>query len=156
MTHKEEHLVKNIQINNINKTLKNYILEHEKKFIRSKFDYRIDSLIEKFNKNNRVNLYITFYSKKKDVTHNYHLKCPKPMIENQLFKILNANPLLIKSIGPYLKPNPLLDRIIYKNWGHIDIINNKKKLVLDYNWYEFGPQHPSQEILEFMRSCWIS
>ena len=34
MTYKEKYLVKNIRINNINKTTNNYILEHKKKFIR--------------------------------------------------------------------------------------------------------------------------
>ena len=110
-------------------------------------------MIEKFNKNNKVNLYITFYSEKKDVTQNYYSKCPKPMIENQILKILDANPVFIKSLGAYLELNLLLDRIIYKNWGRIDIIINQKVLVLGHNWYEFKPQYPSQELLEFMRSC---
>ena len=65
MTYKEEYLVKNIKINNINKTINNYILEHKKKFIRFKFDCRIDAFIEKFNKNNKVNLYFTFFFKEK-------------------------------------------------------------------------------------------
>ena len=56
MTYKEEYLVKNIKINNINKTINNYILEHKKKFVRFKFDCRIESTIEKCNKNNKVNL----------------------------------------------------------------------------------------------------
>ena len=86
------------------------------------------------------------------MTHIYCLKCPKPMIENQMFKILDANPLLIKSLGAYLEPNPLLDHIIYKYWGRIGVINNKKKLVLDRNWYESQPQHPSQKLLELLRS----
>ena len=131
MTYKEEYLVKNIEINKINKTINNYILEHKKKFVRFKLDCRVDSIIGKFNKKNKVNLYITFYSDKKDVTHNNYLKCPKPMIENQMLEILDANPLLIKSLGAYLELNPLLECIIYKFWGRIDIINNKKELVLD-------------------------
>ena len=108
-------------------------------------------MIEKCNKNNKVNLYITFYSEKKDVIHNYYLQCPKPMIENQMLKILDANPLLIKSLGAYLELIQLLDYIIYKYWGWIDV-NNKKELVLDHNWNEPEPQQPSQELLELMRS----
>ena len=153
MTYKEEYLVRNFKINIINKTINNYILKHKKKFIRFKIDCRIDSVIEKFNKNNKVNLHITFYSEKKDVTHNYYLKCPKPMMEKKILKILGANPLLIKSLGAYLELNSLLDCIIYKYWGRIEIINNKKELVLDYNWHEFKPQYLSQKLLEFMRSC---
>ena len=42
--------------------------------------------------------------------------------------------------------------IIYKYWVWIDVINKKKKLVLDHNWYEFEPQQPSHELLEIMRS----
>ena len=94
-----------------------------------------------------------FYSEKEDVTFNSDLQCPKPMIENRLLKILDTNPILIKSLGAYLDSYPLILYIINKYWGRIDIIINKKKLVHDYNWYESAPKHPSQEILEFMRSC---
>ena len=150
MSYKQEYFVENIKNININKTISNYILEHKKKFIRFKFECRIDSVIEKFKKNNKVNLHITFYSEKEDVTHNYYLKCPKPMIEYQLLKILDANRLLIKSLGAYLEPIPLVEVIVFKQWGYNNI---KKKLVRDYNWYESSPRYPSQELLEIMRSC---
>ena len=94
-----------------------------------------------------------FYSEKEDVTCNYFLQCPKPMIENRLLKILDTNSLLIKSLGAYLDPYPLIVYFIYKCWGRIDFINNKKKLVHDYNWYETALKHPSQKLLEFMRCC---
>ena len=113
MTNKE-YLVKNIKINTINKIINNYILEHKKKFKRFKLDCRIDSTIEKSNKYNKVDLYITFYSEKKDVTHNYYLKFPKPMIETKILQILDKNPLLIKSLGDYLDPSPLIDLVIFK------------------------------------------
>ena len=57
------------------------------------------------------------------MTHNYYFKFPKPLIENQMLKILDRNPLLIKSLGTYLYPNPLTDYIIFKYWGNI---NSKK------------------------------
>ena len=50
MSYKQEYFVKNIKINNINKTLKNHILEYKKKYIRFKFHCRIDSMIEKKTK----------------------------------------------------------------------------------------------------------
>ena len=109
MIYKEEYLVENIKLKNINKTINNHILEHKKKFIRFKFDCRIDSVIDKSNKYNKVNLYFTFYSEKKDVTYNYYFKSPKPMMENQMLKILDANPLLNKSLGAYLEVNPLIN-----------------------------------------------
>ena len=77
MAYREEYLIKNININIINKTIKKFILDHKKKYIRFKFDCRIDSVIEKFIKNNQVNLYIMFYSEREDVTFNYYLQCPK-------------------------------------------------------------------------------
>ena len=70
------------------------------------------------------------------------------MIENLLLKISDTNPLLIKSLGAYLDSNPLLDLIIFKYWRRI---NNKKKLVHDYNSYKSAPKYPSQELLEIMR-----
>ena len=75
------------------------------------------------------------------------------MTENQMLKILDANPVLIKSLRAYSEVNPLINYIIFKYWGRIDVINKKKVLVHDHNWYEFRPQRPSQELLEVMRSC---
>ena len=153
MSYKQEYFVGNININNINKTIKNYILEHKKKYIRFKFECRIDSVIDEINKNNKVNLYITFYSHKKDITLNHYIiSSPKPMTEIKKLKILEANPMLIKSLGRYLYPIPLIEFVIFKYWGYID---NKKKLVREYNWYESLPKHPSRELLEIMRSYWI-
>ena len=87
MSYTREYFVENINIININRTIKNYILNDKKKFIRFKFECRIDSVIDEFNKNNKVNLYITFYSHKEDVTHNHYiLSCPKPMIEKKCLK----------------------------------------------------------------------
>ena len=74
------------------------------------------------------------------------------MIENQMLKILDANPLLIKSLGAYLLPIPLIDYIINKYWGRIDVIGKKKELVFDHNWYESEPEQPTPEKLELMRS----
>ena len=103
-----------------------FSLDHTKEYIKFKLDCRIDSVIEKFNENNKVNLYIMFYSEKEDLTYNYYLRCPKPMIEYRLLKISDANPILIKSLGAYLDPYPLIVYIIHKYWGRIDIINNKR------------------------------
>ena len=108
-------------------------------------------MMEKYNKNNKVNLYITFYSEKKDVTRKYYLQCPKPMIENQMLKILDPNPLLIKLLGAYLELIPLLDRIIYKCCARTDVLNKKKKIVLDHNWCDFEPQQPSKKLSELTR-----
>ena len=88
MTYKEENLVKSIRIININKTINNYILEHNKKYTRFNFDCKIDGMIDKYSKNNKVYLYITFYSEKEDLTHNHYIKFPKPMVEYKLLKIL--------------------------------------------------------------------
>ena len=68
---------------------------------------------------------------KEDLTHNHYLKFPKPMIETKLLKILDKNPLLIKSLGAHIDPNPLINLIIFKYWRYI---NNKNELVHDYIW----------------------
>ena len=70
MTYKDEYFVKNIRINNINKTINNYISEHKKKFIRFKFDCKIDGMIDKYLKIKKINLFITLYSEKEDLTFN--------------------------------------------------------------------------------------
>ena len=74
------------------------------------------------------------------------------MIENQMLKILDANPLLIKSLGAYLLPIPLIDYIINKYWRRIDVIGKKKELVLDHILYESEPKQPTPEKIELMRS----
>ena len=73
MSYKHECFVENINIIIIKKTVKNYISQYKKKFIRFKFECRIDSVIDEFNKNNKVNVYITFYSHKEDVTLNHYI-----------------------------------------------------------------------------------
>ena len=73
MSYKHKNIVENININNINKKIKNYISEYKKKFVRFKFECRIESVINSFNKKNKVNLYIIFYSHKEDVTVNYYI-----------------------------------------------------------------------------------
>ena len=70
-----------------------------------------------------------------------------------MLKILERNPLVIKSLGGYLDPIPLIEFMLFNYWGRIDIIINKNKLVHDYNWYESDTKHPSHELLDFMRSC---
>ena len=70
-----------------------------------------------------------------------------------MLQILDANPLLIKSLGAYLLPIPLINYILNKYCGRIDVIKKKKVLVLDHNWYESEPKQPTQEKLELMRSC---
>ena len=52
-------------------------------------------------------MYIKFYSHKKNLTYSYHLQQPKPMIENKMLKILDTNPILVKSLGAYLELYPL-------------------------------------------------
>ena len=94
---------------------------------------------------------ITFYSKKKHLTHNYYFQFPKPMLETKMLKILDTNPKLVKSIGRYLHLNPLTEYLLYKHWGRIGVIDNEKKLLLDRGWYEKEPQ-TSQEITDLMRS----
>ena len=71
-------------------------------------------MTENFNRNNKINLYILFHSEKEDVTYNFYLQCPKPIIENRLLKILDTTPVLIKSLGAYLDPYPKIVYFIYK------------------------------------------
>ena len=68
MAYKEGYYIKNVNILIINKTINKYILDYKKTYKKLKFDCRIDSVIEQFNKNNKVNLYIMFYSEKEDKT----------------------------------------------------------------------------------------
>ena len=75
---------------------------------------------------------------------------PKTDDRKKMLKILEANPTLIKTLGRYLYPIPLVEFFILKYWGYID---NKKKPVHDFNWYESTPKHPSHELLGIMRSC---
>ena len=69
-----------------------------------------------------------------------------------MLKVLDTNPILFKSLGSYSDPIPLIRYIINEYWGRIVTIKNKKTIVHDYNWYESAPNHPSPELLEFMRS----
>ena len=110
-------------------------------------------MIAKNNKNDEVNLYITFYSEKRDLTQNHYLKFPKPAIETKILKILHANPKLVKSLGNYIDLSPLIEYILYNYWGRVAVINKKECVVLYRDWYKYEPHQPPQRLLELMRSC---
>ena len=105
------------------------------------------------NKNDELNLYITFHSEKRDVTHIHYLKFPTPAIETKILKILHANLKLVKPLRNYIVLNPLLEYILYKYWRRVAVINKKESAALDRGWHNYEPHQPPQRLLELMRSC---
>ena len=104
------------------------------------------------NKNDEVNLYIMFYSEKRDLTQSQYLKLPKPAIETKILKSLHANPKLVKSLRNYIDLSPLIEYILHKYWGWVAVINKKECVVLYCDWYKYEPHQPPQRLLELMRS----
>ena len=86
--------------------------QYKKKYFRFILHYNVDSKVNKTDIDNKVNLRLTYYSNKKDISHNYYLQHPKPMIETKMLKILDIIPNLIKLLGADIKPIPLIEHII--------------------------------------------
>ena len=114
--------IKNVMVKDVNSVIDKHIERYKKKFLASTFIRKINSLtivgypktkmfLERCNKKDKVNVYLTSYSELKDVSYSYHLQMGKPMIENKMLKNLNYNPNLVKSMT--ISPsNPLTRHII--------------------------------------------
>ena len=50
-----------------------------------------------------------------------------------MLKIVEANPMLIKSLGRYLYPIPLIEFIIFKYWGYIDNKKSYSMIIIGMN-----------------------
>ena len=105
---------------------------------------KIKLFLERLNKKDKINVYLTFYSELKDVSYNYQLQMSKPMIENKMLKILYSYPNLVKSMTTRWY-NPLTGHIIVKYWGEVINSGNGPIIILKHFWHNQEPAQPSEE-----------
>ena len=89
---KDTTLIKNVMVEDVSIAIDKHIERYKKKFLAFFFICKINSsaivgytktkfISKRYNENELVNVYPTFYSKLKDVSHNHHLQMAKPIIE---------------------------------------------------------------------------
>ena len=151
----------NILVNEINNTLSNIVEKHKRKFhsffivckINNKkfFGYPKRVLLKCYNKDDMVNVEFNFLSNREDMSFNYYISQPKPMLETLMIKNLDKYPEKLK-ILEYSKA-PYYEYLIIKYFGFC-IINHDNHLVfcLRGDWLNNIPKEPNNDFKEFLRN----
>ena len=115
----------NILVNEIDNTLSDITEEHKRKFrsflivckINNKKDmgYPKHVLLKNYDKDEMINVEFNFHSNREDMSFNYYISQPKPMIETLLIKNPDKHPEKLK-ILEYSKA-PYYEYLRLKNYG---------------------------------------
>ena len=108
-------------------------------------------LLKNFDKDEMINVEFKFHSKREDMSFNYYISQPKPMLETLLIKNLDKYPEKSK-ILEYSKA-PDYEYLILKYYG-FGIIGHDNRLVycVNGNCLNFTPKAPSNEFKEILRN----
>ena len=156
-TYKKE----NIPVKEIDNILSNIIKEHKRKFhsflivckINNKeiMGFRKRILLKYYDKDAVINVEFNFYSNKEDMSFNYYLSQPKPMIETMLIKSLDKYPEKLK-ILEYSK-TPYYEYLILKYYGYALIIHdNQLVYYFEQNWFNNIPSEPDNDFKKILRN----
>ena len=105
----------NILVNEVDNTLSNIIKKHKRKFHSFLFVCKINNkkvmgfpkrvLLKYYDKDEMINVEFNFRSNREDMSFNYYISQPKPMLETLLIKNPDINPEKLKileySKAPY-------------------------------------------------------
>ena len=148
-------------VKEIDNILSNIIEEHKRKFhsflivckINNKkimgFPKRV--LLKYYDKDEMINVEFSFHSNREDMSFNYYLSQPKPMLESLLIKNLDKHPEKLK-ILEYSKA-PYYDYLILKYYG-FSIITHDNRLVFCVrdDWLNNTPREPDNGFKEILRN----
>ena len=151
----------NILVNEIDNTLSDIIEEHKRKFqsflivckINNKkiMGYPKRVLLKYYDKDEMINVEFNFYSNREDMSFNYYISQPKPMLETLLIKNLDKYPEKIKirenSIAPYY------EYLILKYYG-FGLITHDNRLVFCVrgDWLNNTRTEPNKDFKEILRN----
>ena len=151
----------NIFVNEIDNTLSNIIEEHKRKFhsfliickINNKkimgFPKRV--LLKYYDKDDMINVEFNFHSNRNDMSFNYYLSQPKPMLETMLIKNLDKHPEKLK-ILEYSKA-PYYEYLILKYYGFGVITHdNHFSFCIKDDWLNNTPREPNNNFKEILRN----
>ena len=151
----------NILVNENDNILSNIIEEHKRKFhsffivckINNKkimgFPKRV--LLKYNNKDDLINVEFNFHSNREDMSFNYYIYQPKPMLETMLIKNLDKYPEKLK-ILEYSKA-PYYEHLILKYYG-FGVISHDNRLVFCVrgDWLNIKPREPDNSFKESLRN----
>ena len=151
----------NIHVNEVDNTPSNIMNKHKRKFhsflivckINSKkimgFPKRV--LLKYYDKDEMINVEFNFHSNRADMTFNYYISQPKPILETLIIKNLEKYPEKLK-ILEYSKA-PYYEYLILKYYG-FDIITHDNRLVfcIRNDWLNNTPTEPNNDYKEVLRN----
>ena len=151
----------NILVNEIDNILSKIIQEHKRKFhsffivckINNKkimgFPKRV--LLKYNNKDDLINVGFNFHSNREDMSFNYYIYQPKPMLETMLIKNLDKYPEKLKILD-YSKA-PYYEYLILKYYG-FGVISHDNRLVFCVrgDWLNIKPREPDNSFKEILRN----
>ena len=151
----------NIVVNEIDNTLSEIIKEHKRKFHSFLIVCKINNkkimgfpkrfLLKHYDKNTMINVEFSFHSNREDMSFNYYISQPKPMLETLLTKNLDKNPENLK-ILEYSKA-PYYEYLILKYYG-FGVITHDNRLVFCVRgeWLNNTPREPDNYFKEILRN----
>ena len=151
----------NILVIEIDNTLSNIVKKHKRKFhsylivcnINNKkiIGYNKRVLLKYYDKDVKINVQFIFYSNREDMSLNYFISQPKPMLETLMIKNLVKYPEKLK-ILEYSKA-PFYEYLIPKYYG-FGIINPDNRLVfcVRADWLNKTPTQPNNTFKEILRN----
>ena len=98
-----------------------------------------------------INVEFNFYSNRENMSFNYYISQPKPMLETLMIKNLDKYPEKLK-ILEYSKA-PYFEYLILKYYGFA-IINHDNCLVycVGDDWLDNTPKEPNDDFKEILRN----
>ena len=113
--------------------------------------FRKRVLLKYYDKDEMINVEFSFHSNREDMSFNYYLSQPKPMLETMLIKNLDKYPEKLK-ILEYSKA-PYYGYLIIKYYGS-GVITHDNRLVfcIKDDWLNITPREPNNDFKEILRN----
>ena len=151
----------NILVYEVDNTLSNIINKHKRKFhsflivckINNKkiMGYPKRVLLQYYDKDEMINVEFNFYSNRKDMTFNYYISRPKPMLETLLIKNLDKYPEKLKILEH--SKAPYYEYLILKYYGFGVIVHdNRLVFCVRGDWLNNAPTKPNINFKEILRN----
>ena len=150
----------NIFVDEIDNVLSNIIKKHKRKFHTFYILCRINNkkiigypkriLIKYYDKKELINVEFNFYSNRVDMTFNYYMLEPKPMLETMIIKNLDKYPEKLKILD--YSEVPYYEYLKFKYYGLATIIRNDMIYCIRGDWMNNTPKDPDDSLKEILRS----
>ena len=158
---KNVYIEENILVNKIDNILNTIIKEHKRKFrwfyivckINNKkiIGYPKRVLLKYYDKDDMIDIEFNFYSNREDITFNYHMCQPKPMLETTIIKNLDKYPEKLKILDS--SKTPYYKYLLLKYYGYcMRVMCNQLMFCVKDNWIHINPTEPDNNYKEILRN----